>query len=363
MNIYVVLYFAALIAVFFVIVVLRRRRRPQDELGSSLPPDTTTSIDPNLIVAQIRKTIVSQQSLVWGALISLGLAAVIDVAIGGFVLSLLGMNNFFGHIVVIFTITALNFLWGLENVLEGWRAAILILGNRRIKMNGQGLSEGYQWVQRPIMKLRPVDTQEKSLDISDEEGAYSKDGVLMSTNAFLRYRIYDIYVYIGIADAVESLRRLAKQTMRNRMKIKSAVDLRNANKVTFSDEIAQDLEVQLAAKGNPGGIKWGLDSGVIIVDDIWATDPGQSKAWGAKAREEAEGEAEQIQAERRLKQLDLFISRAIDPNLAIAVAQVEVEKPGAKVNTVNIPGLEKAIGSIADGINKALTAALNGGKK
>jgi len=298
----------------------------------------------------------SKLSLLVGILVSyLLVAPLVDfLLVNWWFFWLLGLNDAFTvHLVFNLMVGSLYFVWGLEDIPVGSRGALLVLGQRLLR-SGSGLSEGYQWVPKPFMSIRPVDCKPKSVDIGDEEGAYSKDGPLMATNGFQRYRVFDPYRFLGVDDVVPSLERLARQSVRIEMKGKKALEARNADKKDFSDEVATTLHAQLDANGNPNGVRWGIRTGVTVIDDIWAVDPKLEAAWTAKVREQAEGEAEEVQTTRRLEQVQKYIEKKVDPDLAVVAAQTDVEKPGARVNTVSIPGLSKAFEAMAKALENGL---------
>src|SRR3990167_3970000 len=251
---------------------------------------------------QVEEATRSKLSLLAGILISyLLVAPFVDfLLVNWWFFRLLGLDDAFtAHIVFNLTVGGLYLVWGLEDIPVGSRGALLLLGQRLLR-SGSGLSEGYQWIPKPFMSIRPVDCKPKSVDISDEEGAYAKDGPLMATNGFQRYRVFDPYRFLGVDDVIPSLERLARQSVRIEMKGKKALEARNADKKDFSDQVATTLHAQLDANGNPNGVRWGIRTGVTVIDDIWAVDPKLEAAWTAKVREEAEGKAEKVQTKRRL---------------------------------------------------------------
>lgn len=304
---------------------------------------------------QVEQATKSQVSIAIGLVASFLVALLVDfLLINWWLFWFLGLSNSPAvHTVFILTVTSLYFVWGLESIPVGFRGVILFLGQRLLR-SGSGLSEGYQWVPKPFMSILPVDCKTKSVDISDEEGAYSKDGPLMATNGFQRYRVFDPYRYLGVDDAVPSLERLARQSVRIVMKQKTALENRNADKKDFADEVAKTLHDQLDSNSNPNGVQWGLNTGITVIDDIWAVDKKLEEAWTAKVREEAEGEAERVQTTRRLEQVDMYTTKNVDPDLAGVLAQTDVEKPGAKVNAITVPGLAKGFEAIAKAIENGL---------
>lgn len=317
------------------------------------PTVRTETPAPIQVAQQIDKALLSQQSLLWGALISLALISAIDWTINAYLLRPIGIYLPLGaHLVFVLTLASLNFLWGLHHTELGFRGAIIFL-RRRLLRQGKGLSEGWQWVQRPFFSIRDVDCKEKPMQIGDAEGSYSLDGVLMSTTSFMQYAVVDPYRYLGKDRAEDSLQGLGRQSVRVEVKKQDALKLRNANKVDFSDLVATELESQLVQKGNPRGIEWGFDTGVVVVEDIYATDEDISKAWSASVRERAEGEAEQIQIDRRRQQAEALIKLdpvRVDPNHAITAAMADAGKEGARSSSFNIPGLDRIASAIERGI-------------
>lgn len=298
--------------------------------------------------------ITSQKSLLIGILVSLAVATFLDWALNFFFVYVFGQTYSAPfHFLVVLALGSLIYLWGLHNVgngEQGWRGAILIFNHRALR-DGAGLSEGWQWVLRPFMSIKDVDCREKQLDISDEEGSYTKDGPRMSISGYIRYAVVNVYRFLGKDDAVTSVQGLTKQTMRTQLKKISAIDARNMNYADFSDIVARDLNRQLAEKGNPRGVRWGLDTGIVVVEDVWATEEKLSEAWGAKSREEAEGEAEALEATRRNEQAKTFLGLhpEMDPEFALGAALTNAGKAGATTTNVNInAGVERLAGALKD---------------
>lgn len=289
-----------------------------------------------------------QQSLVWGLLISLGLSIALDLSVGGFVLGLLYLDDvFIAHAASVIALASLYFLWGLHEIPIGWLGAMKILG-RRLRQSGTGLKEGWQWVPRPLMSIQNVDARDKKMALDDSEGVYSSDGALIGLKGFLRYKICDPYRYIAIDEVEDSLRGLGLQAMRIQAKKITAIQLRQADKSIFSTNVENELDRQLDARGNPRAINWGIDPGMVVIEDIWAVSPELDKAWTAKSKEEAEGVAEAIQNARRMEQVQKYLDKGVSPDIAVVAAQTDVEKPGAKITAV----------SLGRGIESALTSAI-----
>src|SRR3989344_854479 len=289
-----------------------------------------------------------QVSLLVGLLISLGMSIVLDILAGGFVLGLLYLGDvFLAHAASVIALASLYFLWGLHEIPIGWLGAMKIFG-RRLFQSGAGLNEGWQWIPRPFMSIQNVDARDKKMILDDSEGAYSSDGALIGLKGFLRYQIFDPYRYIAIDEGEGSLQGLGLQAIRIQAKKITAIQLRQADKAVFSTDVETELDRQLDARGNPRAINWGIDPGMIVIEDIWAVNPDLDKAWTAKSREEAEGVAETIQTARRMEQVQKYIDKGVSPDIAVVAAQTDVEKPGAKVTAV----------SLGKGIESALTGAI-----
>lgn len=346
-RITMVLLIAIAIVVIALVVVLTRKWWTR----AVAPPITTPAVP----TTPAEGLSISQQSLFWGALASVAFAMVVDLLLGTLILDFINLNdNLLAHGIIVLALAAVVFVGGLDNVQTGFRAAVLIFGNRRLKTSGAGLSEGYQWTPPLISKLRQEDTRWKNLDISDPEGMYSKDGAQMSTTATQRYRINDIYAFLGTDGVVEALRAVLRQSERVLAKTIDAFGLRNADKTDFSDRVKGIALSTLLANGNPGASAWGLELGATIIEDIFATDPALSKAWEGVVRETAEGAAEQVEADRRRDQAKALIALnpdKVDPNQAIVAALVNAEKPGARI--VSLPGLE-GLGRAAERIAERL---------
>ncbi|MBI2005101.1 hypothetical protein HYS79_03045 [Patescibacteria group bacterium] len=304
----------------------------------------------------------SQISILVGAVFSLLLALVLDLPMRH-LFALIGLgDSLLVNGVFVLTVGSLYFLWGLDNIPIGFRGVVLFLG-RRLLRNGKGLSEGYQWTPQPIMFIRQVDCKPKSIDISDEEGAYTSDGVLIATNGIQRLRVGGPYRFLGVDDAVLSLERLARQAVRIVMKQKTAVQARNADKKDFSDEVARVLHAQLYSTNNPNAVMWGLNTGTTIIDDIWAVDEKLEAAWAAQVREQAEGVAEAVQTARRREQAQQYINMGASPDLAVIAAQTDVEKPHASISATALPGIPGAITAAANALAEAIKGWSGSGRK
>jgi regulator of protease activity HflC (stomatin/prohibitin superfamily) len=239
----------------------------------------------------------------------------------------------------------------------GFRGAILILGTRRLKKKGKGLSEGYQWVPYPLATLITVDCREKTLDIGDEDGAPSKDRVFFTVKAIRQFKVNDVYRYQGTEGPVEALRRVDLQALRTEMKQFMAVDLQVTDKTSLSNKVSKRSEDELEKKDNANGKRWGLDVGDVIISDIKVNSKEVAEAWASIPKEQSEREAEKIQAEALVQQVTTLKGLDIDPAFALASAQAHAGK-NVEVKTVNIPGLQEGLANMAKTIGDSLGAIL-----
>ncbi len=241
------------------------------------------------------------------------------------------------------------------------RGIVLLLGKRYRMGPGtgsldspkRGLQEGYNWLPLPppFMTVRNEDVRERKLEF-EQMDAYTKEAAIADTDGFCQYVILDPYAFVGAENPVDSLNSMVFQAIRNVIKGMTARSISQADKKHLSELIETELRNSLAEDGNPDGTRWGLYVIGLYIED--ARVPALEAAWSSIPREEEEGKAEQIQVSRRMAQVDTIVAKGVDPALALSAAQIEVEKPGAKMNTINIPGLKESLESISAGIGKVL---------
>lgn len=264
--------------------------------------------------------------------------------------------------VVAVTIAALYVLWVYHKTPTNNKTAVLFLkGGARVRMgpNGKGFNEG--------LNAMPLGwpffiAEDKSTSQTNEEfrqmKAYSKDKQPVFLEGTFNLFIDDIYATYNIEnieEAKETVRATVLKWLRAVPENYNAKDLvehdtnGNPMKNVLAREAYTHTQAELSSR-NPIG--YNVRPTINIVEI--SLDADFEKALKNIAREEVEGQHEEVQVRRRLEQLAKVKAEGVNPDMAAAFVQVEAEKPGAKINTINIPGMQ-GIGEAAGNAGKAFS--------
>lgn len=264
--------------------------------------------------------------------------------------------------VVMITIAALYVVWVHHKTPTNNKTAVLFLANgARVRMGpgGKGFNEG--------LNAMPLGwpffvAEDKSTSQTNEEfrqmKAYSKDKQPVFLEGTYNLFIDDIYATYNIQneeEAKQSVKAAVLKWLRAVPENYNAKDLvehdtdGNPMKNVLAREAYNRTQQELSTR-NPIG--YNVRPTIQIVEI--SLDPDFEKALKNIAREEVEGQHEAVQVRRRLEQLAQVKAEGVNPDMAAAFVQVEAEKPGAKINTINIPGMQ-GIGEAAGNAGKAFS--------
>lgn len=269
------------------------------------------------------------------------------------------------HSGITIAIAAAGMVWVTHNTPTNHKTAVLFFGTARFRVGprGNGFEEGLNalplgW---PFFVAHDRNVNQ-FVEKFDQMKAYSQDRQPVRISGTFRRYIDDIYAAYNINNAdgqeTEAVQELVSTTLgyiRDGAEDFTAVQLISEHpggsgptKKVLAESAYEKVQAYLA-----GANTIGYNITPILINEV-DLDPDFEKALKAKSREEVEGEAEQVQIERRLKQIDTLKEKGVNADLAASVAQVEAEKPGAKINTINIPGMQ-GIGEAAGNAGKAFS--------
>ena len=298
-------------------------------------------------------------SFVLAALAGLLIGYVIGLPVGRSLANATGFSRpFLMQSLVALGVAALWVLWTYHNTPTNHKTAMLLFGTKRVRMGprGFGFEEGLNGKPLGWPFFVAVDKNiSQQVEPFKQMKAYSKDKQpVRITGTYTRYidDVYRTYDVSSEAEAIESLESMTLKWIRGGAEAYDAETLvsQEANGNPTKDVLAKkafdNVQAELASDASVGyNIK------PIQINEI-DLDLEFENALKAKSREMKEGEAEQVQIDRRLEQLDSVIAKKVNPDLAAGFVQVEAEKPGAKVTTFNIPGIQ-GIGEAAGNFGKA----------
>jgi regulator of protease activity HflC (stomatin/prohibitin superfamily) len=307
-------------------------------------------------------------SLVYGLLVSLvvgfAVSAGLNLLLSAAGLGIIGVKTSPAAFVVLsLVVAACYFVWGLELVALGWRGILLFFG-RRFSETGEGLSEGYQWTPRPFMTVQAIDCRGDIIPLEDlSPGVFTSDHIRAVFRGTLPYQVADPYVFAGVKEgkAIELLNGRLKASIRDTIKGYTLDGLLAISKIDLTKETNETFEKNLRDAAGIGGAGWGLNCGELQIQGVVVLDPKIVTALASMTREKLEGDAEQIQSEMRCKQAEQYAKL---PRHAVVAALVDAEKPGAKINQINIEGLGE-VGAGLTSIGGTLTKLIEkfgGGK-
>lgn len=303
------------------------------------------------------------------------LAVVFGLALGYFlgvpltrkVASMIGLRStFLVHWVTAISVAAVYVAWVYHNTPTNHKTALLFFGTSRFRVGpgGFGFEEGLNAMPLGWPFFTPVDKDvSQFVEEFKQMKAYSQDKQPVKITGTFRRYIDDIYATFNVnnksgteEEAVQELVSLTLKQIRAAAEAFPAEDLvsQEANGGTSTKDLLATRAFDKVQTDLSGGNWFGYNIMPIQVNEI-DLDPDFEKALKAKSREEKEGEAEKVQVKRRLEQIKDLTDQGINPDHAAAIAQVEAEKPGAKINTLNLPGSQ----GIGEGIGKFAEAASN----
>ncbi len=269
------------------------------------------------------------------------------------------------HSAVTLAIATLGMLWVTHNTPTNHKTAVFFFKTARFRVGprNNGFEEGLNalplgW---PFFVAQDRNVNQ-FVEKFDQMKAYSKDRQPVKISGTFRRYIDDIYASYNINNAdgaeTEAVEELVSTTLgfiRDGADEYTAIQLisEHPNGSGPTKKVLAESAYEKALAYLAGINTIGYRITPILINEI-DLDADFEKALKAKSREEQEGEAEQVQIERRLKQIDTLKAKGVNADLAVAAAQVEAEKPGAKINTINIPGMQ-GIGEAAGNAGKAFS--------
>lgn len=293
---------------------------------------------------------------IWGGL---ALCAVLALLLYNLFGEIVPADDDFSEVraVVAVVIAGYYFYVSLVTVETGSRGATLFFGKGRYPFlcSRMGLPEGLNFAPYGIVTVKEVDVREMQIKFMDNVEAYTSDQVLATVSGFLQRTFTDVFAYLGVVEADKSLAGLALQATRTVIKQYSAKELVQKSKDELSLEIEEELDRLITEDGtNPEAFNWGLEVRHVVVEEIRVPE-GIEKAWAEKTRQQALGEAENLEAERRKEQTKTLVESGVKPDTAIAASLINAGKPGASVTSFSIHGIESfgaGLHDIGEGIAK-----------
>jgi hypothetical protein len=320
---------------------------------------------------------------------SFAIAAIVSFVVGLFIGQALmshvpGAYFLIAKLVVGFAVCGAWLTWVSYNTPTAHKSAVFFFGTLRFRMGpeGKGLMEGLNatplgW---PFFTVEDKYAQEKTIEFKQTK-AYAKGNIPVKLQGTFNPFIDDVYKTYNIKLRV---RKGTEEVSTDDFdgEVKNAITSLVLKHVRVSVEeftpeqlIAQELNVE----GNVEATKkilakralkqineeleeeadWGWRvKPTLQINDIELDTPYEtSLANIGKAKLDVE--SSNISLDGRLAQIDRA-KQHMDPNLAAAFAQVEAGKPGATINTVNVPGAHALAKSIGDGVAAWLSKQTGG---
>ncbi len=276
----------------------------------------------------------------WGGLMLCAAAALLLVYLSGLAT---GHRFMLARAFLAFALMSWYFYLSMVIVPTGNRGATLFFGTGRYPFlcTRMGLPEGLNFAPYGIVRVENIDVREMRIKFMDNAENYTNDRVRATVSGFLQRTIVDVFEYLGVVGADESLSGLALQASRTVIKQYPAKDLVQQDKDKISREIEEELDRLITEKDtNPEVFGWGLEVRHVVVEDI-RVPKAIEDAWGEMTRQQALGEAENLEAQRRKEQTATLVESGVKPDTAIAASLINAGKPGASVTSFSIHGIEE----------------------
>ncbi|MEK7613186.1 MAG: SPFH domain-containing protein [Patescibacteria group bacterium] len=303
---------------------------------------------------------------------SFGFAIIAGLILGTFIAIGLSFTNaslgWFGNVLIMLMVATLYVLWVYHNTPTQHMTAVFLFGTWRWHMGpeGNGFTEGLNAVPLgyPFVILEDKFSGERT-ETFEQTQAYTADNVVAMLSGTYQVYMYDIYETYNIGppsgkeepkDALKSVNSAILKHIRTAPESFTAVELISQEAgISGKSKVAKEAYEKAHAELEGPDAKWGYQiSPMLQINHI--SLPGEyDTALRKVSQETIEGDAEVVQVRRRIQQIEMFKNSGITPDLAAALAQVEVEKPGATVTTFNVPGLEKGLDKTVDAIKTWLT--------
>lgn len=271
---------------------------------------------------------------------------------------------------------ALYVAWVYHNIPTKNKAVVFLFGTYRVRMGpgGKGLVEGLNatplgW---PFMTVTNHPSDQKAEKFKQMQ-AISKDLVPVMLDGTYNYYIDDPYDTYNIENPKDALESTVLKWIRAGAEDFSAEELvsQEASGASTRTVLAQNAHDNIMRElEDPARTGWGYKITPALQINHIIPETHYAEALRKRQQEVIEGEYEQTQIDRRVDQIKKLTDNGVNPDLAAAFTQVEAEKPGANINTINLPGMQgigEGVGKFAEGIRDLIRSKLptqtNGGTK
>ncbi len=297
-------------------------------------------------------------SLVIGALLSLGLGLVVDYFLTDIILEEIGKPTLIANVAVVCLVAIPYFLWNIRSTPIGYRGVVTLF-NRRIRRSGRGMPEGYNWLPlpEPVMGMEDVDCKQKQLDFPKAE-SLSGDRVVVTTDGFVQFWVADPYRFLSVENVIPSLAGVSLRAIRTVVNKGKAINrekpeesLPSLDKARLSEMVEAEMKIDIAEPD----VQWGLGIGLLRINNL-RLPPDLEAALRKLVQEHIEGDYEDTQSSRRATQVERLRKLGVSPDMALAGALVDAEKPGAEIKHISgIGDVGKGIKTIGEALGRVFT--------
>ncbi|MDO8548059.1 MAG: SPFH domain-containing protein [bacterium] len=286
---------------------------------------------------------------------------VVGLPVGHFIVDHLPMGGPFAlKLMVAFSLGGLYLLWASHNTPIRNKGAVFAFGTYPVRMgpNRKGFTQGLNATPLgyPFFVVKDKFAGEKTIPFNQTK-AFSDDRIPVMLEGTYNSYIDDVYDTFNIENPEKALESVVLKWVRacaeefNAEQLISQEAGKDSSKIILAGEAYAKIEEELEDHAKS---PWGYKITTALQINHIDLEENYKTAIRKRQQEIIEGDYEKTQADRRAQQAKQLVDDAgVSPDLAITSVQVEAEKPGAKVNTINIPGLEKLATAVVDGIVQA----------